>query len=92
MREIIDLLKKKSAKKSEENEDIRISLALSNKINRLCEENLHSVGDNFTFEVRGARDLEYVVGIIDKPPLSTKYEVVQISERIFQAQLKVVEF
>lgn len=54
---------------------------------------LKSPGDIYVFEVDKSI-LDTMIAVIDQPPLSLKYNIIQLEEeggRLFQAQLKVLD-
>lgn len=54
---------------------------------------LKSPGDIYVFEVDNSI-LDTIIAVIDQPPLSLKYSIIQLEEeggRLFQAQLKVLD-
>jgi hypothetical protein len=59
-------------------------------IEEICKEHLRDSGDVLIFEALPAV-LDSVVSVIEEPPLSTKYDIMQIDETIFQVSLKEID-
>lgn len=56
----------------------------------LCEKYIHEAGEVLTFEC-GAKELQYVVEVVNEEPLKSKYNIFQISETLFEVSLVEIE-
>lgn len=64
---------------------------VKNTISKLCKEYLTQAGQVFKFEV-SLKDLPYAIVAIEEEPLKSMYDIVQISETLFVANLKEISF
>lgn len=64
---------------------------VKNTISKLCKEYLTQAGQIFKFEV-SLKDLPYAIVAIEEEPLKSMYDIVQISETLFVANLKEISF
>lgn len=64
---------------------------VKNNIFNLCKEYLTGAGQVFKFEV-SSKDLPYAITAIDEEPLKSMYNIVQVSETLFVANLKEISF
>lgn len=93
MGEFSDYLKEKYSKKDDKNVtlDQMQSQRVQNTISSLCKKYLTEPGQVFRFEV-ALKDLQYVIVVIDEEPLKSMYDIMQITEIIFEARLKELAF
>lgn len=93
MSELFDYLKEnytKGAEKSKTAEQMKRQ-KIKNTISSLCNEYLTEAGQVFKFEV-SERELPYVIIVIDEEPLKSMYDIIQVSETLFEASLKELSF
>lgn len=64
---------------------------VKNGIFNLCKEHLTEAGQVFKFEV-SQKDLPYAIVAIDEEPIKSMYDIMQISETLFVANLKELSF
>lgn len=64
---------------------------VKNTISKLCKKYLTQAGQVFKFEV-SLKDLPYAIVAIEEEPLKSMYDIVQISETLFVANLKEISF
>ena len=91
MSEFSDAIKQRYFKpKNLEIQDKMNKQRVKTTILTLCEEHIKEAGDVLIFE-SGARELQYVVEAINEEPLKSKYNILQISETLFQSSLVEIE-
>ena len=61
-----------------------------NALLKLCEEYLHNSDDVLVFEVM-ASSLPFAVAVINDEIIASQYQIVQISETLFEARMVVLE-
>ena len=90
MGELTEYLKERyfSRNKTEVQEQINRQ-KVKNTILRVCDENLVTADDVFTFEAL-PKDLPYVAIVIEEEPLKSKYNIYQVGETLFEAQLREI--
>ena len=60
-----------------------------NALLKLCEEHLETADDVLTFEVM-ASSLPFAVAVINDEIIESQYQIVQISETLFEARMVVI--
>lgn len=63
---------------------------IKNRISALCEEYLEEAGQVFTFEV-AEKDLSNTIAVLDEEPLRSMYDIIQVSESLFEVRLKELD-
>jgi hypothetical protein len=61
-----------------------------NALLKLCEEYLHNSDDVLVFEVM-ASSLPFAVAVINDEIIASQYQIVQVSETLFEARMVVLE-
>lgn len=91
--ELLDYFKEKYSKGYDKNamRDKMNSQKVLNEISSLCKMYLTDAGQVFRFEVN-KKDLPYVIQVIDDESLSSMYNIVQVSETLFDVSLKEITF
>lgn len=64
---------------------------VKNAMFNVCKEHLTGAGQVFKFEV-SKKDLPYAIIAVDEEPLKSMYDIVQVSETLFEANLKEISF
>lgn len=86
MRSVRILLNRLTAKDTSKDYKYNTNRA-KNDIDELCTQYLVDFDDVFVFEVSPSV-LDIVVNVIDKEPLSLKYDIMQVDETLFRVMLK----
>ena len=91
--ELVEYLKNKYSKDADKREtlDQMNRQRVKNVISSLCEKYLTESGQVFAFEVM-PKDLPAAIVVIDEEPLKSMYDISQVSETVFNASLKELEF
>lgn len=91
MGEISEYLKEKYSKShNSETQELMNKQRVKNSILSVCDEFLEDADDVLTFEAVG-KDIQYAIAVIVEEPIKSKYNISQISDTLFVAQLKEVE-
>ena len=90
MGELLEILKEKYSKSTNETtKELMNKQRVKNSILSVCDI-LDDSDDTLTFEV-SKQDLPYAVSVVVEEPLKSKYNINQISETLFVAQLKEID-
>lgn len=89
----MDYFKEKYSKTSEKNTTLEQMKRqkVKNALSTLCDEYLVDAGQVLKFEVT-PKDLPYLIVIIDEEPIKSMYDIIQVSETLFEASLKELDF
>lgn len=92
MSELFDYLKEKYSKNPERTliKDKMNIQRVTNNIALICETYLKEAGQVLSFEV-DKKDLSYVIQAIDDESLTSMYDIVQVSETMFNVSLKEIQ-
>jgi len=90
--ELFDYLKEKYSKNPERTliKDKMNIQRVTNNIALICETYLKEAGQVLSFEV-DKKDLSYVIQAIDDESLTSMYDIVQVSETMFNVSLKEIQ-
>lgn len=93
MNELFDYFKEKYSKTNEKNNTLEQMKRqkVKNALSSICDEYLEEAGQILKFEV-SPKDLPYVIIVMDEEPLKSLYDIVQVSETLFEACLKEIDF
>lgn len=86
----IDILKQTLSQKNKHNSNRLERNKARATIEDMCDNYLKSPDDVLTFEVL-PNALDSVLSVIEIPPLSTKYDIMQMDETLFQISLKEID-
>lgn len=86
----IDILKQTLNQKNKHNSNRLEKNKARAKIESMCDEYLTEPDDVLTFEVL-PNAIDSVLSVIEVPPLSIKYDIIQIEETLFQISLKEID-
>ena len=91
--ELFDYFKERYSKNNDKDATLyqKNRQRVKNTISKLCKEYLTQAGQVFKFEV-SLKDLPYAIVAIEEEPLKSMYDIVQISETLFVANLKEISF
>lgn len=91
MGELSEYIKERYFKKgSSESRDLMQRQKVKNAIQAICDRHIIGPDELFEFEV-SPKDLPYATEVIVEEPLRSKYDIVQTSETLFMAKLKVLD-
>lgn len=90
--ELFDYLKDKYFKSNDRTATVEMQRrqCVKNDISSLCEKYLNGAGQVLKFEV-SVSDLPHVIAVIDEEPLKSMYNIVQVSQTLFEVSLKELE-
>lgn len=91
MNEVLEVIKDKYFSKGKSAATSQLQrVRVRNAILKLCEENLKSPDDILTFEIM-SNSLPFAVAVLDDELLVSQYDVIQISETLFEARMVTLE-
>lgn len=91
MGEVLEVIKENYLSRGKSNSSNQLqAVKVRNALLRLCEENLKEPEDVLTFEVM-KDSLPFAVAVLDDDVLATQYQIVQISETLFEARMVILE-
>ena len=87
--ELLEYVKTRYSKDAEKREtlDQMNRQRVKNVVSSICEKYLTESGQVLSFEVL-PKDLPFVIMVIDEEPLKSMYNIVQVSESLFNASLR----
>lgn len=91
MGELTEYIKERYFKKgSNDSKDLMHHQRVKNAIQTMCDSKIQGPDEVLQFEIL-PRDLPYATEVITEEPLRSKYDIVQTSETLFLAKLKVLD-
>lgn len=91
MGELTEYIKERYFKKgSNDSKDLMHRQRVKNAIQTMCDSKIQGPDEVLQFEIL-PRDLPYATEVITEEPLRSKYDIVQTSETLFLAKLKVLD-
>lgn len=91
MGELTEYIKEKYFKKnSNESKDLMQRQKVKNAIQTICDSKITGPDEMLEFEI-SPKDLPYATEVIMEEPIKSKYDIVQTSETLFIARLKVLD-
>ena len=91
MNEVLEVIKDKYFSKGKSSATNQLQrVRVRNAILKLCEENLKSPDDILVFEVM-SNSLPFAVAVLDDELLVSQYDVIQVSETLFEARMVTLE-
>lgn len=91
MGEFSNYLKERYFKNNkQETKDMMLQQHIKNAIWDMCEQYVDD-GEELVFEVL-PKDLPYAITVLNEEPIASKYMIFQVSETLFSAKLRELEF
>lgn len=91
MGELTEYIKERYFKKgSNDSKDLMQRQRVKNAIQSVCDSKIQGPDEVLEFEIL-PKDLPYATEVITEEPLRSKYDIVQTSETLFMAKLKVLD-
>lgn len=91
MGELSEYIKERYFKKgANDARDLMQRQKVKNAIQSICDSYIKGPDEVLEFEI-SPKDLPYATEVITEEPLNSKYDIIQTSETLFMAQLKVLD-
>lgn len=91
MGELSEYIKERYFKKgSNDAKDLMQRQKVKNAIQTICDTHINGPDEMLEFEI-SPKDLPYATEVITEEPLRSKYDIIQTSETLFMAKLKVLD-
>lgn len=92
MGELTEYIKERYFRKGSnaETKDLMQRQRVKNAIQNICDSKITGPDEVLEFEI-SPKDLPYATEVIVEEPLKSKYDIIQTSETLFMAQLRVLD-